>query len=506
VKPKRKINIVAILCCLFLFFGTLCFFSANWYINIFGDIGFDSILYTLLSDFKGTETGQVIKYLTGALLPTVLVTAALALLLFPIAKRKLNINIKEKIKLCIFPFSKRVSATISVVLSFVLIFTAASRVDMISYFKNILSKQSSFIEENYIDPKKVNITFPQEKHNLIVIYMESMETSFLSSEYKGGNNVNPLPELCTLAEQNLNFSHNDTVGGFSSLTGGTWTVGALVSATSGVPLKIPLNKNTSRYVNDYVLPGITTLSDILNENGYYQALMVGSDSTYGGRNQYYTQHGTDKIYDIYTARKAGIVPPDYWSWWGMEDKYLFNYAKEVLPQLAQQDSPFAFTMLTVDTHHVDGYRCEDCKTEFPEQYENALACSSLQVYEFVSWIKQQDFYKNTTIIISGDHPTMDAGFISRNIPDGYNRKVYNCFINSFANTQNHKNREFCSLDMFPTTLAAIGCKIEGERLGLGTNLFSVKPTLCEELGTDTLDKKLSLRSDYYDNEFLKLDF
>ena len=53
--------------------------------------------------------------------------------------------------------------------------------------------------------------------------------------------------------------------------------------------------------------------------------------------------------------------------------------------------------------------------------------------------------------------------------------------------ENAKNREFTTLDMFPTTLAAIGCKIEGNRLGLGTNLFSSERTLSEQLGMDYLN-------------------
>ena len=31
-----------------------------------------------------------------------------------------------------------------------------------------------------------------------------------------------------------------------------------------------------------------------------------------------------------------------------EDKYLFEYAREELTEIAQKDQPFAFTMLTVD--------------------------------------------------------------------------------------------------------------------------------------------------------------
>ena len=59
------------------------------------------------------------------------------------------------------------------------------------------------------------------------------------------------------------------------------------------------------------------------------------------------------------------------------------------------------------------------------------------------------------------------------------------------------------MDMFPTTLAAIGCTIEGDRLGLGTNLFSEKPTLAEEKGLDYLNEQIAKRSVYYIENFLE---
>lgn len=54
-----------------------------------------------------------------------------------------------------------------------------------------------------------------------------------------------------------------------------------------------------------------------------------------------------------------------------------------------------------------------------------------------------------------------------------------------------------AFDVLPTTLAAMGYNIEGNRLGLGTNLFSTNPTLMEELGLDNVETELRTHSDYY---------
>ena len=93
-------------------------------------------------------------------------------------------------------------------------------------------------------------------------------------------------------------------------------------------------------------------------------------------------------------------------------------------QLSQGDEPFNLTMLTVDTHFEDGYVCEQCPTEYDTQYSNVMACSSRQVGEFLKWIQQQDFYENTTIVISGDHPTMDSDYCAEIDQEGnYDRRV-----------------------------------------------------------------------------------
>ena len=98
---------------------------------------------------------------------------------------------------------------------------------------------------------------------------------------------------------------------------------------------------------------------------------------------------------------------------------------------------------------------------------------------------------------------MDGEYIARNIPKGFDRKVYNCFINAKAEAVNAKNRDFSAYDMFPTTLAALGCEIEGNRLGLGTNLFSEVSTLCEEMGRAEFAIELTKKSSYYNNNFYK---
>lgn len=486
-KRTKKSIFAGILCTFLLLLASICFFSAQWYIKKFGQTGFDSILYTLLAETSGTDAAVIASFQKSALLPAIVAWVILSVLFW---QRKIG--------------KPLVKTVVSLVLSVVLLLHAAFMVELPAYI-GYLCQQSTIYQENYVDPLAANITFPEQKRNLIYIYLESMENSYMDTASGGALQCNVMPELTALAgaEENINFSHTDGIGGFQNMTGASWTIGAMVAQTAGIPLKVPLGVDRNEYGQDSFLPGVHTLTNVLHNNGYYQTLMVGSDANFGGRKSYFEQHGLDETFDIFTARKEGIVPEGYYVFWGMEDLHLFDFAKQKLTAISQQEQPFAFTMLTVDTHRTNGYVCEKCVGLWGEQYENVISCSSKQVAAFVDWIKQQDFYENTTIIIAGDHITMDEEYISRNVPDDYDRTVYNCIINSPITTQYHKNRQFVAADMFPTTLAALGCKIEDDRLGLGTNLFSGKKTLVEEMGYDVFEEQLAMSSRYYTKHFFE---
>lgn len=60
----------------------------------------------------------------------------------------------------------------------------------------------------------------------------------------------------------------------------------------------------------------------------------------------------------------------------------------------------------------------------------------------------------------------------------YNRTIYNEFLDTPFQPIVRKNRIF----MYPPILASIGVEIEGNHLGLGTNLSSNMGTLVKEYG------------------------
>ena len=490
MKTKHKNHLLSIvLSMVFLTASFALFYAADWFVDTYGRLGFDAILFTLSSDLSGTSSTLVRDYIRDGLTPALLWTAAVGFVLFILPALRSRQHHRRSVVLCL-------------ALSLALLGYASWNTEFDDYLLNG-KRNSTLYEKHYADPDTTPITFPEEKRNLIYILLESMETSYLAKEQGGAMAENLIPELYAIARDNVNFSHNEDVGGFYCTPGATWTIGAMVAHTAGIPLKTPTEDvNMYGKEGEDFLPGVTTLMDILHQEGYYQALMVGSDVTFGGRDVYYGQHGIDTIYDLYTARKDKIIPKDYFVWWGMEDLHLFEYAKQELTEIAQQEQPFAFTMLTVDTHHIGGYQCIYCQESASgETYDQSISCSSRQVAAFLEWIREQDFYKNTTVVIVGDHESMDNGYFERMTENGYQRMVYNCFINAAADAGQTQNRKFAAVDLFPTTLAALGCTIEGNRLGLGTNLFSDTPTLIEEMSLPGFETQISMGSDYYEEVF-----
>lgn len=487
-----------------LFLAVLLVLSSRWVITTFGLITPDELIFHLKVPLQGTSNEMINNFIKRSFVPTVCIT--LFLVIFFCWKSKTDTELQLKI----FRVNKRmIFSPRSFIKKHGLIFSVCFLLLCVGYGCTTLNIQrfvlmqfsnSSFIKDHFVDTKNAKITLPSKKRNLIYIYLESMENTYFSKEQGGSQEVNLAPELYSLAESNVNFSNSGGVGGAFQAPGTGWTVAAMVSQTSGIPLKLPIEGNSYDTYATF-LPGVQSLGTILQENGYQQVLLLGSDATFGGRKTYFQEHGDYKIIDYYSAIKSGKISKDYYVWWGYEDEKLFEYAKEQLKELSQSSAPFNLTFLTADTHHVDGYVCRLCKNEHDSQYANVISCSSRQVSNFIKWVQQQDFYKNTTIVIVGDHLSMNSSFFT-DLDDSYERTTMNIIINSPVKPAKTKYRDFCTFDMFPTTLASLGASIEGDKLGLGTNLFSEAPTLAETVGVDTLNKELEKRSNFYDNTFL----
>lgn len=510
MKKKKK---SVLRCILFgLIFSTMLFLisAGKWLRKEWDRIDFATVIYQLSTPLKGTNIEIIENFCRSTLIPTitggVVFTMCCYLFerVFPVMYFQFDIKMFSKRVLLktskkFYTVGKKIFLCTSFCILGIGLLVKIKELGIDKYILEI-SQSSNIFEEYYIDPSDTSLVFPEKKRNLIFIYMESMESTYASVEAGGGKPDNYIPELTALAEENISISNGGKIGGIRPcpLTG--WTIGALLGSTSGVPYKIPGDGNSSERYSEF-LPGITTLGDILQDEGYENYFLCGSDAEFAGRDVYFQKHGNYQIHDYYWAAQNGFIPEGYSTAWGFEDVYLFDIAKQDLDRIAASGKNFNYTMLTVDTHQAD--ICELCDDKFAYPYANVIACSSRQTEQFVRWIQQQEWYDNTTVIIMGDHNSMVADFWE-DIGD-FKRRMYNCFINlpEETKTQNIKYRDVTTIDIFPTTLAALGVEIEGDRLGLGTNVFSDRQTLIEELGEENFGTELKKYSRYYNDVFVK---
>lgn len=519
---KKKKILLSILIQAVVLLLLLLSFSLGWCMNNFGNISMDEIVFTLNMPLKGTANKYFFTYFMFAFLPAaVFFVIELFFCFFPKNKSWfLDLYYKEKstrITLLPIRLNMPVWLLIFVIWTGELISIADENFEVFAYVKSQV-QASEFIENEYVKTGEINITFPEKKQNLILIYIESAETSFQDVANGGLMEYNIIPEMTQLAKENTSFSQSELLEGAAVAPACGWTIAGLVAETSGLPLKLfqydetgAVGNSMDRY--ESFMPGAVCLGDILEREGYHNYFIAGSNFDFAGRRNYFTQHGNYEVWDLVSAKEEGKLPADYelgfTGVWGFNDEKLYSFAKEKLPEIAKTGEPFSFSMLTIDTHTGGGFQCELCPDTFPTQYENTWGCASKQLYDFVEWVKEQDFYENTTICVTGDHCSMEAAFLAEHPYNRFTgateRKVYNVFINPVKEPVNMKNRKFTTMDMFPTILGAIGADIDGNRLSLGTNLFSDRQTLAEEYGYETMFDELNKKSRFYDNEILYPD-
>lgn len=496
IRMKRGHLIALIFADLALVLGASLCYGASYLLKYFGDLRVEELMFHMQMPLNGTNVSTFDKLFVG--IGVIFVCITLLVFALDALLRRLGRKIRGYA-----PWT----AVLGLILTVYALVLVGSHFDLPKYL-SYLSDKTTIYEENYVDGKEVALTFPEKKRNLIYIFLESMEMTYTGKENGGAMEENYIPELTELGLANIDFSADGALNGPYALTGATYTMGAIVAQTAGIPINpMSVSYETVNHMgyltDDYLLKGAWTIGDVLAEEGYQQRFLIGSDGAFGGRRAYMEGHGGYEVRDWKTAMESGRIPDGYKVWWGYEDTKLIDFAKEELLELAEGDQPFNFTMLTADTHFTDGYFCEKCENVYEDQYSNVISCSSRQIADFVVWMSQQEFWQDTTIVLVGDHLTMDSNYIEKKDAERFDRRVYFTIINPADGCKElEKRRVYSTMDLYPTTLAAMGVDIEGDRLGLGVNLFSDVPTLCETYKIEELDEELFKRSAFYEKQLL----
>ena len=475
-----------------VFVGFMLFSTANWIVRKFGEVTYEQIMFHLNMPFA-SETRMMLSYSKNTVMTAAIIVLVLTLLFCH--KYKFHIKLIDKFREFVYQRRNMLSC-VWLLFCVVFVFFKMNVWNMITYHK-YKSETSNFYEENYVVPQDVKITFPNKKHNLILLFAESFEATYAKTPNHNYFGADLIPNMHKLARENISFSDNEYLGGSYEIDGTQWTQAGLFAQICGAPIQLPINDPNWFHPKEGFYPKAWCLYDILAQQGYNLVSLIGSNGEFAGMDKFVETHGKQKLLDTnYYAERDGIKL-SLEKTTKLPDTKVFEYAKETLNELKKDDKPFVFTLMTLDTHY-GTYRFADnvCERKFGPRnnIENVVSCSDKQIYGFIEWLKAQDFYDNTVVVVLGDHLTMNKRFTK-----DMNRKPINIFLNTPVAANNTKNRTFTPFDIYPTIIEGLGAKIDGHRLGLGTSLFSDTATLTEDkFKVEEMDIEVRKKSKVYD--------
>lgn len=151
MKKKHKIILVAglVLSTILALLASLLAFSAKWMFKTWTNLTMDELVYHLTAPLEGTNTDMIKDYCNECAVPAILIFGCI---LFVIAANRKHAGILKKIAIVCFAGAVAVTG--------ITVGVTWNGLDVSNYMKG-QSTYSTFIDDNYIDPSSVNITFPE---------------------------------------------------------------------------------------------------------------------------------------------------------------------------------------------------------------------------------------------------------------------------------------------------------------------------------------------------------
>lgn len=340
-----------------------------------------------------------------------------------------------------------------------------------------------YFTENYLNPKNVKISLKQENtqpKNLVLIYVESLESSYRNTRLFNKNLLKSLDDIGGVRFEN-----------FRQAPGTNFTIAGITASQCGLPLKsITIYDGNGQGENiKSFLPKAVCLGDILHDFGYHNVYFGGDALSFSGKGMFFKNHHYDEIYGREEIK--GHLTKDQMNYWGLYDDDLLPKVKAKLDELHKNKQPFNLTFTTIDTHGPDGHLSKLCLKNGAKTFEDIVECTSNQVTDFVNYIKKKGYLKDTNVLIMGDHLAMYNPVYEDKLTTIKERHIYNQFISrkKITKTRDH----ILHFDMFPTILEFLGFHVEGGKLGLGFSAISPDAPqppkdLLDEMESDLLNE------------------
>ena len=338
--------------------------------------------------------------------------------------------------------------------------------------------KSIFEKTDIYENMKTEFTVPPKnaRKNVILIIVESLESAYGNEKLFGRNLIPQLSKMPALGD------YRQIIG-----TGNT------ASAMTGILCGVPTAARLKNLLLSNVSPSfkrLVCLSDILKQNGYKNYFYTSDTVSFANKDVFLKAHSFDEIKGAETLIKTdddkGFPLFD-----GAADSKLLEFARERLSS-GKTGKPFFMVLLTLNMHEPKGFLEKSCKKGDKDDFTDIVRCTDDQLTGFVKKLEVMPDYKNTVVVIVGDHKARPNSVFS-DLKKEKNRTLFNTVLNASAP---EKRRIFSPLDLGPTLLSLAGFGNQA-KLGLGVSIYAADANFLELLEPENLDTELMKRSKKY---------
>lgn len=253
----------------------------------------------------------------------------------------------------------------------------------------------------------IQYTEPAEKHNVVVVLMESMSANFMA---RYGNQMQLTPRLDEFANKGYSFDR--------FYSAGIHTFNGIFSVLYGFPALMARHTMT-----DAIIPHYSGLPYLMKSNGYKTIFFTTHDEEFDNEAGFVTANHMDSVIGLkdYPAKEK-------LSTLGVPDHFMFDFAMPVYNRYHQQGQPFFSVMVTTSNH--GPYivpKSIPFKPKHTEVRDGVVEYADWAIGHFLDSVSKQPWFNNTIFVLVADHGTYEGDYIG---DLGYSLNHIPCIIYS----------------------------------------------------------------------------
>jgi hypothetical protein len=436
------------------------YLTTNYIRNFFGKVSLQQILFNIRTSNSNPD---IVWHYTILAIPYILIFVVVTFILLYLTI-KLSSHNQATISQIISRFlvhirnifsylNKKPLLIFVLVLAVSLIVTVRTANRRLKISDYLSMQDNPFIENNFalLDINSAKF-LNKEKKNLILIFVESLEKGYSDKSVYGTNLLEPLLKA---TRKGISLS------GYVKTPGSYFTLDGISAQTLGMPvIQFPIDIHDTNKNNEFgvILGAAPGIFNLLQKSGYATASFSGTSRYFTHKGDFLKVHGITKSFFKEDWIDMGFhLTKENMGRWDFNDVFLMQRFKEFISKNVnnQVKEPFAFIFETVDTHFPDGWAPNEYKI-WKDNRDSFIYASNL-IADFITWAKKQSWYKNTVIVIVGDHPWQDfSGPFTNFTKKSNNREIFTAVLNSGLKTNLSRNCGFTAMDIAPTILNLMG--------------------------------------------------